>query len=820
MSSTTDMDSLMDTINNAVARISAIRESFEENPHYPPPRPSSTSSSCSLTKTRSRSSMPRTSSFEDALRASNGSTGSYMRPPLSRTSSTSSTTSSGSSTILDRRSSKSNQSDIDSEDGDRFSGSDRGIRKPKVSLPFPYNKLNSSPSMDLENLTPFKEERLLRMQNIKVTFQNGLPQDFYKAIGRFLKTILEVKRRFHKLKPMKDCFLGSDAVGALMFYGFAIDENEAILIGNVLLKLGYIEDCSSHPSATIHNRSDAYYRFSKVLDVVEAPDDQQVDIPAYRESIVAAETDAPLDKYSFADASDEMHALISEESLAILSRVMHHVLEKKNKLLFHKGHVGCFMGGEMVAALREMKVANSTIDAVLIGQCMFEDQLIVPIDPKTTSFQNRSTMFRLVSAAPPTMTRKKWTKGDRFIPNRRFMNVAVSTMNVEHDLSHHTTPFHAALGKALLDEYAVATVPILEFRKRDKAKVISTTNTTQVPLLAPTIYHPVKSLDAPYLVDDFYLNTLCWVGKFAFAIALGSAVYVYDVKHNAISEITSLGDNLNATAIQYLSQGVLAIGTGNGQVQIWDLRQHQRQTQFHSNQYRIGAMAKFGNVLTTGSMDATIVHHDIRINRYEPFAILGGHFGEVCGLKWSSDGKMLASGSSDRLVCIWKKDFNSRRQYPLHTISEHKAAVKALAWSRYTNGQRLLVTGGGINDRSIKRWRISYDACTLLHSKNVNAQVTGLYWTDPEVHANDEIISAQGEDIIAWDVNNMNPTATYEGHTNRILNMILSPSGSIIISSGADETVRIWQGRPLATIPIEIPTPSFTNDHFGLGVIR
>ncbi|EQC25432.1 hypothetical protein SDRG_16698 [Saprolegnia diclina VS20] len=383
-----DMDSLMSTINNAVAKISAIRESFEENPHYPPPRPSSSSRS-SLPKTRSRPTMSRTSSFEQH---------GLPRPPLSRTSSTSSTTSNGSSfssspsLVMSRGSGK---SDFDSDDGSDAVSSDRGgIVKAKASLPFPYNKLPTS--LDLDALSPFKEARAMRMQDIKVAFHNGLPQEFYKAIGRFLRKIIEVKRRFQKLKPIKDCFLGSDAVGALMFYGFAIDENESILLGNVLLKLGYIEDVHG-PAATILNKSDAFYRFSKALEF----HDDNAALSLENDALTnAPDVDAPMETYAFSDASDEMHALISEESLAILTRVLHHVLEKKNKLLFHKGHVGCFMGAELVMALREMKIATSTIDAILVGQSMFEDQLIAPVDPHTSSFQNRYTMFRLVTTAP------------------------------------------------------------------------------------------------------------------------------------------------------------------------------------------------------------------------------------------------------------------------------------------------------------------------------------------------------------------------------------------------------------------------------------
>lgn len=35
--------------------------------------------------------------------------------------------------------------------------------------------------------------------------------------------------------------------------------------------------------------------------------------------------------------------------------------------------------------------------------------------------------------------------------------------------------------------------------------------------------------------------------------------------------------------------------------------------------------------------------------------------------------------------------------------------------------------------------------------------------------------------------------AELTGHTNRILNMAMSPDGSTVLSAGADETLRMWK---------------------------
>ncbi|KAF0683270.1 Aste57867_24702 [Aphanomyces stellatus] len=435
-----DIDTLMLTINNAVAKIASIRESFEDGR---PPRHSTTSSYRGKSRMKASSASSSTfddmlrfsgksSTFDDSFRFSGRSTGDDGKPPLARGSSGHSFNSSGSSpSMMDRRSSKNHHQSFlddasetsssrgvssgdhgDDHDEDTVApdlhapSSGSAARKAKTKLPFPYHKLQSTTSIDLDdNLTPFKELRLARLQDIKVQFHNGLPQEFYAAIARFLQTTLEVKRRFHKLKHLKECFLGCDAFDALLDHGFATDENEALLIGNVLLKLNFIEDITAPVAATspaasvrIKNRNDGFYRFTKPLEEEVA----RASTASGRRSSATSESTSraslmSMDGIDFADASDEMHALISEESLAILARVLLRMFEKKNKLMTYKGHEGCFLGSELVTALQEMKIAMSPIDAILVGQSLLEEQLILPIQPDTTDFQSKYTMYRLAN---------------------------------------------------------------------------------------------------------------------------------------------------------------------------------------------------------------------------------------------------------------------------------------------------------------------------------------------------------------------------------------------------------------------------------------
>lgn len=57
-------------------------------------------------------------------------------------------------------------------------------------------------------------------------------------------------------------------------------------------------------------------------------------------------------------------------------------------------------------------------------------------------------------------------------------------------------------------------------------------------------------------------------------------------------------------------------------------------------------------ILSSGGRDSKIMNLDVR--KPNPMVCsLQEHTQEVCGLKWSPDGKQLASGGNDNLVCVW-----------------------------------------------------------------------------------------------------------------------------------------------------------------------
>ena len=91
----------------------------------------------------------------------------------------------------------------------------------------------------------------------------------------------------------------------------------------------------------------------------------------------------------------------------------------------------------------------------------------------------------------------------------------------------------------------------------------------------------------------------------------------------------------------------------------------------------------------SGSRSGNIHHHDVRVAEHH-VGTLSAHTQEVCGLRWSPDGKYLASGANDNLLCVWPAQTTAGSStQPLHTFSQHQAAVK-VTWLHSVLSARLI----------------------------------------------------------------------------------------------------------------------------------
>ncbi|XP_004555161.1 fizzy-related protein homolog isoform X2 [Maylandia zebra] len=296
---------------------------------------------------------------------------------------------------------------------------------------------------------------------------------------------------------------------------------------------------------------------------------------------------------------------------------------------------------------------------------------------------------------------------------------------------------------------------------------------------------PFKVLDAPELQDDFYLNLVDWSALNMLSVGLGTCVYLWSACTSQVTRLCDLsveGDSV--TSVGWSERGnLVAVGTHKGYVQIWDAAAGKKLFALEGHTARVGALAWNADQLSSGSRDRMILQRDARTPPLQSERRLQGHRQEVCGLKWSTDHQLLASGGNDNKLLVW----NHSSLSPMQTYIDHLAAVKAIAWSPHQHG--LLASGGGTADRCIRFWNTL--TSQPLQCMDTGSQVCNLAWSK---HAN-ELVSTHGysqNQILVWKYPALTQVAKLTGHSYRVLYLAMSPDGEAIVTGAGDETLRFW----------------------------
>jgi cell division cycle protein 20 (cofactor of APC complex) len=156
---------------------------------------------------------------------------------------------------------------------------------------------------------------------------------------------------------------------------------------------------------------------------------------------------------------------------------------------------------------------------------------------------------------------------------------------------------------------------------------------------------PTRVLDAPNLLDDYYLNLLDWSPTNIVAIALEHQVYVWNAESGDVSRLVDLnpedesgapGDDY-VCAVKFSDDGsYLAVGTSTGPIQIYDVAQAQKIRTMAGHLSRVPSLSWSGAVLSSGSRDGAIWNSDVRVAQHKQ-SEMKGHRAEICGLAWRPD---------------------------------------------------------------------------------------------------------------------------------------------------------------------------------------
>jgi WD40 repeat protein len=163
--------------------------------------------------------------------------------------------------------------------------------------------------------------------------------------------------------------------------------------------------------------------------------------------------------------------------------------------------------------------------------------------------------------------------------------------------------------------------------------------------------------------------------------------------------------------------------------------------------------------------------------------VLTGHENTVESIAFSSDGRLLASASSDQTVRVWPLGGTE----PPLILRADDGTVETVAFS--SDGSR--VASGHSGSDTIRVWNTTEGDGTdplLLHGHD------GPVWSVAFSPDGRRLLSGSGDGTLRfWDPSYPGDPRVLRGHTGPAWSVATSATGNTVASGGADGTVRVWR---------------------------
>ncbi|KAH7516885.1 hypothetical protein JRO89_XSUnG0155900 [Xanthoceras sorbifolium] len=382
--------------------------------------------------------------------------------------------------------------------------------------------------------------------------------------------------------------------------------------------------------------------------------------------------------------------------------------------------------------------------------------------------------------------------GDRFIPNRSLMNLDQAHCLLTTKLKEYKNPkFNDAYRKKIADNLTLDSegrpFRMLVFRgspkssrkscrlideiRREDAEALK--NSTRQSRHRKLPKQEARILDAPNLMDDYYQNIMDWGKNNILAVALGSALYLWNSTNGNVKKLLQVPEEDDyPTSVAWSGSATnLAVGYMSSKLQLWDTE-----------------TSKLVNLSFSSLSPSNCLPVSFNCSNFDmQVRSLEGHKRRVATVSWNHwNSHVLTSGSLDKSIINHDVRVSNNVTSRIRAHTENSMIILLL--SRLLHGALISLMYLPLVE--------AQKMGVLRYGMYKRENVCGLEWN----RHHKEILSGHGysesgnhNKLCLWEYPSMTKVGELKSHRSRVIELSQSPDGLTAVSAGADQTLCFWE---------------------------